>query len=74
MQIKGIPDSQNVAVRFYLPGDRVQDEKLTGIFQEKRIPLPLRKYWPVILHGQEIVSVAGLLDVSGVKTIFPYEG
>ena len=74
MQIKGIPDSQNVTVRFYLPGDRVQDEKVTGIFQEKRIPLPLRKFWPVILLDQKIVSIAGLLDTSDIKTIFPYEG
>jgi tRNA(Ile)-lysidine synthetase-like protein len=74
MQINGIPDSENVTVRFYLPGDRVQDKKLTGIFQEKRIPLPLRKYWPVVIMDGAIISVAGVLDVSGVKTIFPYEG
>jgi tRNA(Ile)-lysidine synthetase-like protein len=73
LEIKGIADGRNAEVRFYLRGDRVQDKKVTGIFQEKRIPLPLRKYWPVILLDHEIVSIAGLLDTGDIKSIFPYE-
>jgi tRNA(Ile)-lysidine synthetase-like protein len=73
LEIKGIADGRNAEVRFYLRGDRVQDKKVAGIFQEKRIPLPLRKYWPVILLDHEIVSIAGLLDTGDIKTIFPYE-
>ncbi len=73
MHIKSIPDGNDVTVRFYQPGDRVQDKKVAGIFQENRIPLVLRKYWPVILFDHEIVSIAGLLDTGDIKTIFPYE-
>jgi tRNA(Ile)-lysidine synthase len=74
LEIKGIPDSQTATVRCYLPGDRVNDKKATNIFQDKRTPLPLRKYWPVIIVDGRIVSIVGLLDTSGIRTIFPYEG
>ncbi len=73
MQIKGITDGRNAAIRFYLPGDRIQDKKVTAVFQAKRVPIQLRKYWPVIMLDHEIVSIAGLLDNSDIKTIFPYE-
>jgi tRNA(Ile)-lysidine synthase len=74
LEIKGIPNSLGATIRFYLPGDRMEGKKVTGIFQNKHIPLPLRKYWPVILLDHEIVSIAGLLDTNGIRTIFPYEG
>jgi tRNA(Ile)-lysidine synthetase-like protein len=74
LEIKGIPDGSGVIVRFYQPGDSMAGKKVTGLFQDKRIPLPLRKYWPVVITDEGIVSVAGVLDTSGIGTIFPYEG
>jgi|GEM_PF-321443 tRNA(Ile)-lysidine synthase len=73
LEIKGITDGLNVTVRFYLPGDKVQDKKVTAIFQERRIPPALRKYWPVVIMDGAIISVAGVLDISDIKTVFPYD-
>jgi tRNA(Ile)-lysidine synthase len=72
--INGLPKGQKATVRFYLPGDRIAGKKVTNIFQNKRIPLPLRKYWPVIIIGGRIVSVAGIVDVGLVSTRFPFKG
>ena len=74
LEIKGLPKGQNATIRFYLPGDRMEDKKATNIFQEKRIPLPLRKYWPVIIVDGRIVSVAGIVDAGPVSTRFPFTG
>jgi tRNA(Ile)-lysidine synthase len=74
LEIKGIPNRLGATVRFYLPGDRIEGKKITGIFQNKRIPLPLRKYWPVIIISDRIVSVAGIVDAGPLSTRFPFEG
>jgi tRNA(Ile)-lysidine synthase len=74
LEVKGIHDSKDITVRFYLPGDRIEGKKVTGIFQQKHIPLQLRKYWPVILVDGIIVSIAGLADSGQITTRFPFTG
>jgi tRNA(Ile)-lysidine synthase len=74
LEIKGIPDGPGVTVRFYQPGDSMAGKKVTGLFQDKRIPVPLRKYWPVVVMDDAIVSVAGIVDAGQVSTRFPFEG
>lgn len=74
LSINGIPAGSNAGIRSPEPGDRIGGERISDIFQDRHIPAALRKYWPVVLLDHEIVSIAGLLDRNGIKTVFPYEG
>jgi tRNA(Ile)-lysidine synthase len=67
-------DKDDFTVRQYMPGDRIGDRKVTEIFQARKIPVPLRRYWPVVVANDRVISVAGLCDTEGISTVFPYEG
>jgi tRNA(Ile)-lysidine synthase len=54
-----------VSIRRFRPGDRIQPlglagtRKLKDVFMELKLPSDLRKAWPVIVAGSEIVWVPG---------------
>jgi tRNA(Ile)-lysidine synthetase-like protein len=73
IEISGITEGKELKVRPYLPGDRIAGKKVSKIMQDKKVPAALRKHWVVILIDNAIVSVAGLKDIEGINTVFPYE-
>ncbi len=49
----------------YWPAGRKQSDKLKRLFQQQRIPSPVRAWWPVVFSGDEIVWVPGFPPASG---------
>jgi tRNA(Ile)-lysidine synthase len=59
-------------IRSYLPGDRLFGKKVAQILAEHGVMEHLRRFWPVLLSGGEIISVGGLPDPFGrVDLHFP---
>jgi len=62
-------------LRSYLPGDRLQDKRVVKLLADHNIIEPLRVFWPILLTGDNIVSVGGIRDTwteGSLETIFPY--
>ena len=59
-----LPSDRPLAVRAWRPGDRISGawgtRRVVRFFQEQGIPVALRRAWPVIAIGDEIVWVPGI--------------
>jgi len=59
-------------IRSCLPGDRVADGKVVKLLADKRVIAPLRRFWPVVVNGDALIAVAGMiLPGSPVEAAFP---
>jgi tRNA(Ile)-lysidine synthase len=55
-------------VRTWRPGDRLagRSKKIQDVFVDAKIPRTEREQWPLVVRGDEIVAVPGILDAPGV--------
>jgi tRNA(Ile)-lysidine synthase len=62
-------DDPALAVRTRRPGDRLagRRKKLQDVLVDAKIPRRERDAWPVVVRGEEVVAVPGVLEAEGVR-------
>lgn len=57
----------DLAVRTRRPGDRLagRRKKVQDLFVDAKVPLRERDAWPLVVHGDEVVSVPGIAEAPG---------
>ena len=58
-------------VRARRPGDRLagRRKKIQDVFVDAKIPRSQRHEWPLVVRGDEVVAVPGLVDSPGVRAV-----
>jgi tRNA(Ile)-lysidine synthase len=58
-----------LSVRSWRPGDRLagRSKKLQDVFTDAKVPRAQRHAWPVVVRGDEVVAVPGLVDAAVVR-------
>jgi tRNA(Ile)-lysidine synthase len=56
-------------VRGWRPGDRLagRRKKIQDVFVDAKIPRSDREAWPLVVRGDEVVAVPGLVDAEGIE-------
>jgi tRNA(Ile)-lysidine synthetase-like protein len=56
-------------VRGWRPGDRLagRQKKIQDVFVDAKIPRSEREAWPLVVRGEEILAVPGIVEHPGVK-------
>jgi tRNA(Ile)-lysidine synthase len=56
-------------VRAWRAGDRLagRSKKIQDVFVDAKIPRSDREAWPLIVRGDEVVAVPGVIDVPGIR-------
>jgi len=62
-------DEKGLKVRAWRPGDRLagRNKKIQDVFVDAKIPRTERELWPLVVRGDEVVAVPGIVEVPGVK-------
>jgi len=57
-------DVPGLEVRTWLPGDRLagRTRKVQDVFTDAKVPRRERKTWPLVVRGDEVVSIPGIVD------------
>jgi tRNA(Ile)-lysidine synthase len=56
-------------VRGWRPGDKLagRSKKIQDVFVDAKIPRSEREAWPLVVRGDEVVAVPGLVEAEGVR-------
>ena len=56
-------------VRGWRPGDRLagRSKKIQDVFVDAKIPRSDREGWPLVVRGDEVVAVPGIVEAEGVS-------
>jgi tRNA(Ile)-lysidine synthase len=56
-------------VRGWKPGDRLagRKKKIQDLFVDAKIPRSERESWPLVVRGDDVVAVPGILDAPGIR-------
>jgi tRNA(Ile)-lysidine synthetase-like protein len=56
-------------VRGWRPGDRLagRKKKIQDVFVDAKIPRSEREAWPLVVRGDDVVAVPGIVDVPGIE-------
>ena len=56
-------------VRAWRAGDRLagRSKKIQDVFVDAKIPRSARESWPLVVRGDEVVAVPGIVDAQGVR-------
>ena len=56
-------------VRAWRPGDRLagRSKKIQDVFVDAKIPRSEREAWPLVVRGDEVVAVPGIVDAEGIE-------
>jgi tRNA(Ile)-lysidine synthase len=62
-------DLEGLKVRAWRPGDRLagRSKKIQDVFVDAKIPRSEREAWPLVLRGNEVVAVPGIVEHPNVK-------
>jgi tRNA(Ile)-lysidine synthase len=62
-------DEKGLKVRTWRPGDRLagRNKKIQDVFVDAKIPRTERETWPLVVRGDEVVAVPGIVEAPGVK-------
>ncbi len=62
-------EEKGLRVRGWRPGDRLagRGRKIQDVFVDAKVPRSQREGWPLVVRGDEVVAVPGILDAPGVK-------
>ena len=62
-------DEKGLKVRTWRAGDRLagRRKKIQDVFVDAKIPRSERETWPLVVRGDEVVAVPGIVDAPGVK-------
>ena len=60
-------DADGLEVRRWQPGDRLagRTKKVQDVFVDAKVPRRERDGWPLVVHGDEVVAVAGIASAPG---------
>jgi tRNA(Ile)-lysidine synthase len=63
-------DRPGLAVRAWQPGDRLQgrSRKIQDVFVDAKVPRRERAAWPLVVEGDEVVCVPGIVETPGVES------
>jgi tRNA(Ile)-lysidine synthase len=58
-------------VRGWRPGDRLagRSKKIQDVFVDAKIPRSEREAWPLVVRGDEVVAVPGIVEAEGIRAI-----
>jgi tRNA(Ile)-lysidine synthase len=58
-------------VRGWRPGDRLagRQKKIQDVFVDAKIPRSEREAWPLVVRGDEVVAVPGIVEADGVSAV-----
>ncbi|HEX4519494.1 MAG TPA: tRNA lysidine(34) synthetase TilS [Gaiellaceae bacterium] len=58
-------------VRGWRPGDRLagRSKKIQDVFVDAKIPRSDREGWPLVVRGNEVVAVPGVVEAEGVEAV-----
>jgi tRNA(Ile)-lysidine synthetase-like protein len=61
-------DRKGLKVRGWRPGDRLagRTKKIQDVFVDAKIPRSEREAWPLVVRGDEVVAVPGIVEAEGV--------
>jgi tRNA(Ile)-lysidine synthase len=62
-------DLKGLKVRGWRPGDRLagRSKKIQDVFVDAKIPRSDREGWPLVVRGDEVVAVPGIVEATGVE-------
>ena len=62
-------DEKGLKVRGWRPGDRLagRTKKIQDVFVDAKIPRSEREAWPLVVRGDEVVAVPGIVEAEGVR-------
>jgi tRNA(Ile)-lysidine synthase len=62
-------DAPGLKVRAWRAGDRLagRSKKIQDVFVDAKIPRSARESWPLVVRGDEVVAVPGIVDAEGVR-------
>jgi tRNA(Ile)-lysidine synthetase-like protein len=63
-------DLPGLKVRAWRAGDRLagRSKKIQDVFVDAKIPRSARETWPLVVRGDEVVAVPGIVEVEGIRT------
>ena len=64
-------DLPGLRVRAWRPGDRLagRRKKIQDVFVDAKVPRSERESWPLVVRGDEVVAVPGIVDSPGVEAV-----
>jgi tRNA(Ile)-lysidine synthase len=64
-------DLPGLRVRGWRPGDRLagRSKKVQDVFVDAKVPRSDREGWPLVVRGDEVVAVPGIVDAPGVEAV-----
>ena len=62
---------EGLKVRGWRPGDRLagRRKKIQDVFVDAKIPRSEREAWPLVVRGDEVVAVPGIVEAPGIVTV-----
>jgi tRNA(Ile)-lysidine synthase len=62
-------ERKGLKVRAWRPGDRLmgRTKKIQDVFVDAKVPRSEREAWPLVVRGDEVVAVPGLVEAEGVQ-------
>lgn len=62
-------EEEGLIVRGWRPGDRLagRSKKIQDVFVDAKIPRSEREAWPLVVRGDDVVAVPGIVEVEGVQ-------
>ncbi len=60
---------RTATIRSWLPGDRIENKRVSQVLYSRGIIEPLRRFWPVIISQGDVIGLAGM-DNKIVKMVF----
>jgi len=64
-------ETPGLRVRGWRPGDRLagRSKKLQDVFVDAKVPRSDREGWPLVVRGDEVVAVPGIVEAEGVRAV-----
>jgi tRNA(Ile)-lysidine synthetase-like protein len=64
-------EDKGLKVRGWRPGDHLagRHKKIQDVFVDAKVPRSEREAWPLVVRGDEVVAVPGIVEAEGVKAV-----
>jgi len=61
-------EEEGLIVRGWRPGDRLagRTKKIQDVFVDAKIPRSEREAWPLVVRGDEVLAVPGIVEAEGI--------
>ena len=64
-------EREGLKVRAWRPGDRLEGrrKKVQDVFVDAKVPRSEREAWPLVVRGDEVVAVPGIVEAEGIEAV-----